>query len=79
MHAAVWGALAYLGLRLLVGESALADLLAGAFGYALVVMVVLWLAHRRALVRVLQTARDVLIAPARPAADRPVSLGPSPT
>ena len=64
VHAAAWGALAYLGLRLLLGDSALVILLTGAFSYALVVMVVLWLAHRSALVRVLQTAREV-IAPAR--------------
>ncbi len=64
VHAAVWGALAYLGVRLLLEDSSWAIMLTGAFSYALVVMVVLWLAHRRALVRVLQTAREV-VAPAR--------------
>jgi len=59
VHAAAWGALAYLGVKLL-SDSALVIMLAGAFGYALLVMSVLWLAHRRALVRVLQTAREVI-------------------
>lgn len=66
VHAAAWGALGYLGLRLL-SDSNLVILVAGAFGYALVVMIVLWLAHRGALVRVLKTAREV-IAPTRSSA-----------
>ena len=70
-HAAVWGALAYLGVRLLV-DGRLLTLLLGAFSYALVVMIVLWLAHRRALVRAVQAARDILI-PARPAEARSAS------
>jgi O-antigen/teichoic acid export membrane protein len=74
VHAAAWGALAYLGVRLLA-DGVLLSLLAGAVSYALVVMVVLWLAHRVALVRAVHAARDILI-PARPApASRSASTG----
>lgn len=66
VHAAVWGALAYLGLRRLLGDSALVILLTGAFGYALVVMVVLGLAHRIALRRVLQATREIITPAPRP-------------
>lgn len=66
VHAAAWGALAYLGIRL-ASDSALVILLGGVLGYALVVMIVLWLAHRQALLRVLQTAREV-VAPGRSSA-----------
>lgn len=64
-HAAVWGALAYLGIRLLA-DGLLLTLLVGSFSYALAVMIILWLAHRPALVRAVQAARDIAI-PARPA------------
>jgi PST family polysaccharide transporter len=68
VHATVWGALAYLTIRLL-GDGLLLRLLAGAVGYALVVVGVLWLVHRPALVRTVRAAREILIpAPAAPSA-----------
>jgi O-antigen/teichoic acid export membrane protein len=75
VHAAAWGALAYLGLRQL-SDSALVIMVVGVFGYAAVVMLVLWLAHRRALVRVLQTAREILTPGRRGDAD-PLTPTPS--
>ena len=42
VHAALWGALAYLGVRLLA-DGRLLTLLMGSFSYALAVMIVLWL------------------------------------
>jgi O-antigen/teichoic acid export membrane protein len=78
VHAAAWGALAYLAVRLL-SDSPLVIMLAGAFGYALVVMLVLWLAHRRALVRVVQTAREILTPARRGSGTDPVTPSPAST
>jgi PST family polysaccharide transporter len=75
-HAAGWGALAYLAVRLL-SDSPLVIILAGGFGYALVVMLVLWLAHRRALVRVLQTGREILTPARRASGTGPVPSSPA--
>jgi PST family polysaccharide transporter len=78
VHAAVWGALAYLAVRLL-SDSPLVIMLAGAFGYALVVMLVLWLAHRRALIRVLQAAREIATPGRRRSGAGPVPASPAST
>jgi PST family polysaccharide transporter len=58
-HASAWGAAAYLGVRW-AGGSELVTLLAGALAYALVVLVVLRLAHHKALARSLAAAAEIL-------------------
>jgi O-antigen/teichoic acid export membrane protein len=78
VHAAVWGALAYLAIRLL-SDSPLVIMLTGASGYALVVMLVLWLAHRRALVRVVHTAREIITPAGRGSGTDPVTSSPAST
>lgn len=71
VHASLWGAGGYLAVRALGGDPLL-TVLAGGFGYAAVVMSVLWIAHRRTLRRALSTMRGV-VAPAHPRPGAPAS------